>query len=1365
MKTLRTWHLLPVLIWLLLCAITPATYAQNHVLSLDGDGDYVEIADSAVLNNIDRQVTMEAWVNASRFGNTYILIIYKGDRRPQEADRGLGRNRSYTLWLVGNGALNLNVAPSGEPRRTLYTAAGLIQPKTWYHVAGVVDTQEGVIRVFINGVEVARSAFPKTAMWRSELPLRIGWAHEEDKQYASFTGEIDEIRIWKVARTPAQIRNAMFTPLRGDEPGLVGYWGFEGKGKIAIDATGNGGDGGFIGDATRLQSELPAYVRQPIALSGAVYTETGTPASRARVRLQRGVEVIEETYTDTDGRYYIVSSNEGTFDLYATDSMTAGDLREGLRLHEGEHRKLDLRLKPARHIEGALFMPDGVTPHASVPVQAVWSSAIPSASGGKGKQGDQEWSNDEVIIAATTWSDSVGKYRFVNLKPGPYQVRCYTGSKYIYYGSPSRPLSERQPSNSQIAPNRRDGQILHVEDNKTLAGFDLRIPAFKTGTWKTYDHFDGLAANRVVVIHRAADGIMWFGTNRGISRYDGQTFVNFTTADGLAANSVIAIHSGPDGTMWFGTWGGGVSRYDGQTFVTLTMNDGLAGNSVYAIEGSPDGTMWFGTDGGVSRGVYPEERRDGQTFANFTMQDGLVGNFVWAIYRSPNGTMWFGATGGVSRYDGQTFVNFTTADGLARGDVNAIDRSPDGTMWFGTNGGASHYDGNGFVSFTTTDGLADNSVNAMYRSPDGTMWFGTRGGGVSRYDGETIVSFTTQDGLAHNAVYGIEGSPDGTMWFGTRGGGVSRYDGATFVNFTTADGLVSNDVQAIHREPNGTMWFGTWGAGISYYDGETFVNFTTADGLARGDVRTIYRDHDGTLWFGTNGGVSRYDGNAPRSNPDAGRFTNFTAADGLMSNLVYAIHQTRDKKMWFGTLGGLSRGVYLRSASVFVPIYRGVLSPEERRDGLVQRTTKRRRDAVETTPFVDFTTADGLADNEVLSIREDADGNLWFGTSGGVSRYDGETFVHVIEKNGPASHRIQAIHREPGGTMWFGTANDGVFMTDQTAWTSLDTRDGLAANTVRTIYTSSDGSTWFGTDAGVTHYHRSSVPSTVHIVSVTTDQTYSDLSALPVLTAGTRATIAYNAIDFKTLPQKRQYRVRLLNDRNQPEVDWRVTKLPVFDHTFSTAGAYRFEVVAIDRDLNYSEPVSAAFKVVSPWYLNGWILFPSGGAIVALLIYVGVGTTRYLQKNRQLASANEEIAALNTQLQDENVRMGAELQVTEKIQRLILPSKEELEAVGNLDIAGYMEPADEVGGDYYDVLQRDGRLKIAIGDVTGHGVEAGMVMLMTQSIVRGLLESGENDPVRLLDSLNRAVYGNVQRMEVDKSLTLCLLDYADGRIS
>ena len=138
--------------------------------------------------------------------------------------------------------------------------------------------------------------------------------------------------------------------------------------------------------------------------------------------------------------------------------------------------------------------------------------------------------------------------------------------------------------------------------------------------------------------------------------------------------------------------------------------------------------------------------------------------------------------------------------------------------------------------------------------------------------------------------------------------------------------------------------------------------------------------------------------------------------------------------------------------------------------------------------------------------------------------------------------------------------------------------------------------------------------------------------------------------------------------------------------------------------------------------------------------------------------------AQNAQLQSENLRMGAELDVTRKLQHMLLPTAEELHQIADLDIACYMEPAAEVGGDYYDVLQHNGQIKIGIGDVTGHGLESGVLMVMTQAIVRALLANGETDPVRFLATLNRALYGNVQRMGTDKNLTLALLDYAAGDV-
>ncbi|MEM7066037.1 MAG: SpoIIE family protein phosphatase [Cyanobacteria bacterium P01_B01_bin.77] len=153
------------------------------------------------------------------------------------------------------------------------------------------------------------------------------------------------------------------------------------------------------------------------------------------------------------------------------------------------------------------------------------------------------------------------------------------------------------------------------------------------------------------------------------------------------------------------------------------------------------------------------------------------------------------------------------------------------------------------------------------------------------------------------------------------------------------------------------------------------------------------------------------------------------------------------------------------------------------------------------------------------------------------------------------------------------------------------------------------------------------------------------------------------------------------------------------------------------------------------------------------------------ERTVELASANAQISTLNDKLKAENLRMGAELDVARKIQRMILPKVEELKNVDGLDIAGFMEPAEEVGGDYYDVLQTEGVVTLGIGDVTGHGLESGMLMLMTQTAVRTLKESQEHDPVKFLDTLNRTIYQNVQRMDSEKNLTLAILNYANRHVS
>jgi serine phosphatase RsbU (regulator of sigma subunit) len=152
------------------------------------------------------------------------------------------------------------------------------------------------------------------------------------------------------------------------------------------------------------------------------------------------------------------------------------------------------------------------------------------------------------------------------------------------------------------------------------------------------------------------------------------------------------------------------------------------------------------------------------------------------------------------------------------------------------------------------------------------------------------------------------------------------------------------------------------------------------------------------------------------------------------------------------------------------------------------------------------------------------------------------------------------------------------------------------------------------------------------------------------------------------------------------------------------------------------------------------------------------------ERTLELAQANQEITALNERLKEENIRLSAELDIARRLQQMVLPTNEELKDIEGLDIAGFMEPADEVGGDYYDVLQHGGYVKIGIGDVTGHGLESGVVMLMVQMAVQTLLTHEVIESEQFLTLLNHAIHKNIQRIQTDKNLTLSLLDYKDGKL-
>lgn len=142
-----------------------------------------------------------------------------------------------------------------------------------------------------------------------------------------------------------------------------------------------------------------------------------------------------------------------------------------------------------------------------------------------------------------------------------------------------------------------------------------------------------------------------------------------------------------------------------------------------------------------------------------------------------------------------------------------------------------------------------------------------------------------------------------------------------------------------------------------------------------------------------------------------------------------------------------------------------------------------------------------------------------------------------------------------------------------------------------------------------------------------------------------------------------------------------------------------------------------------------------------------------------------EIKRLNDQLKQENSRMSTELEVTQRLQQMMLPREEHLREITHLDISGSMEPATEIGGDYYDVVRKNEGVIVGIGDVTGHGLESGVIAIMVQTAVRTLLASGEYESRKFFEVLNRVIYDNARLMKCDRNITLCLLHYHDRQVT
>jgi ligand-binding sensor domain-containing protein len=296
-------------------------------------------------------------------------------------------------------------------------------------------------------------------------------------------------------------------------------------------------------------------------------------------------------------------------------------------------------------------------------------------------------------------------------------------------------------------------------------------------------------------------------------------------------------------------------------------------------------------------------------------------------------------------------------------------------------------------------------VRSVYIGTDGIKWFATDKG-ISSFNGETWTNYNEEDGLPPAVMHDLAQRPSsgGDLWIASDMGAVlSQLESGMLTvqsDFTTQNSDLRNDtVYAIAPDSFGYIWMGTK-TGYAGLMNKTDWFVPEDEGYPI-PVTNIGSSANGWNYFATTGG---------------GVVRNKSSVDGISSASSYVIP-------WAGLP---SDSVY----TVFIETSTGYQWFGTNRGAAYHTATETKKN------WTSFTTADGLIDNFILAIAGDADGNIWFGTKGGVSRLSNSTWTSFTETDGLADNTVYAIAIDHDGSVWFGTAN-GVSHYISGTWTTF----------------------------------------------------------------------------------------------------------------------------------------------------------------------------------------------------------------------------------------------------------------------------------------------------------------------------------------
>lgn len=776
---------------------------------------------------------------------------------------------------------------------------------------------------------------------------------------------------------------------------------------------------------------------------------------------------------------------------------------------------------------------------------------------------------------------------------------------------------------------------------------DRRLTQYIHEIWTSEQ---GLPQNSVFAMVQSDDGLLWLGTQEGLVRFDGFSFIALhrRSTPAMPVNECRALALAGDGTLLVGTWGGGLAALHGGALAVLHRSDGLPSEFVNTLARAQDGSVWVGTTAGAAR------YRPGSP-ATLEALPGLAAG-VLAIVEDATGRVVLGTSGrGILRQTVTGELEAPFAATFHNRTVTALAEARDGTLWVGLAGAELCS-----VSRDTVTCRPTQEVHRVLEDRDGSIWVATQGG-VMRVRGDDTELFTAADGLGDNFVWSVFEDRESNVWVGTSAAGLQRFRVAKFVTYTMREGLPSDYVRAVLPWQDDAVLLGTFGGGVARLSHGRFDVIDARRGLPSNQVRALARDLSGDLWVGTVNGLARVHGDRVIASYDTG--------DSLPHRIVYTLLVDRRGDLWVGTDdGGLvvwrnadPRRASRRSVGDAVTV-RSLL---ESRDGAVWVGTE----GAGVFRFLgderrQLSTANGLSANTVLALHEDDRGVLWIGTvGGGLVRLENGRLSSCAASQGLFADTIFRILESDG--YLFMTCNTGIFRVKR------DELDGLALGQVTRVNSvaygvpdglrsvecnggspagarTADGRLWFPTIRGVAILDPARtavdpVPPPIAIEAVAFDGTLAEVRDGHVtIPAGSRRTeVSYTA---RTLVVSERVRFRhRLSGLDSSWIDAGTQRSA--QYTSLAPGTHVFQVTACNNDGVWNPNAGSVILVVAPlWYQRRSVLF----AAIVTVFLAGVAVQRFrlralearrrtleqmvTERTSQLAEANLELAEANADL-------------------------------------------------------------------------------------------------------------------------------------